>query len=69
MTEPRPPADIVNHFEFLQPATMYLSEVAADSNGKLRIVNTKPVDDRKVGPHGPNPGLEARTAHTHTLRD
>lgn len=36
---------LINHFEAPQPSTAYISEVAADSSGKLRIVNTAPVDD------------------------
>lgn len=36
---------LINHFEAPQPSTAYVSELAADSNGKLRIVNTGPVDD------------------------
>lgn len=38
-------AFLINHFEAPQPSTAYISELAADSNGKLRIVNTAPVDD------------------------
>lgn len=36
---------LINHFEAPQPSTAYVSELAADSNGMLRIVNTSPVDD------------------------
>jgi len=36
---------MINHFESPQPSTAYVSELAADSSGKLRIVSTAPVDD------------------------
>lgn len=36
---------MINHFEAPQPSTAYISELASDSNGKLRIVSTSPVDD------------------------
>lgn len=36
---------MINHFEYPQPSTAYVSELAADSNGKLKIVSTTPVDD------------------------
>lgn len=36
---------MINHFEAPQPSTAYVSELAADSDGKLRIVSTNPVDD------------------------
>lgn len=39
---------IVNHFEFLQPATMYISEIASDKDGKLKMVSTRPVEDEGV---------------------
>jgi hypothetical protein len=38
-------AFLINHFEAPQPSTAYISELAADRSGKLRIVNTAPVDD------------------------
>jgi hypothetical protein len=36
---------LINHFEAPQPSTAYVSELSSDSKGKLKIVNTSPVDD------------------------
>ncbi|WIA09547.1 hypothetical protein OEZ85_008942 [Tetradesmus obliquus] len=40
---------VINHFEYPQPSTAYISELAQDPQTKqLRMVNTSPVDDRDV---------------------
>lgn len=36
---------LINHFEGPQPSTAYVTELAADDKGKLRIISTAPVDD------------------------
>lgn len=38
----------INHFENPQPASMYISELASNFNGTIRIVRTAPVPDAKV---------------------
>jgi hypothetical protein len=41
-------AFLINHFEYPQPSTAYLSELQQDpQTKKLRVVNTTPIDDRR----------------------
>jgi hypothetical protein len=36
---------MINHFEAPLPSTAYVSELSTDSDGKLSIVKTSPVND------------------------
>jgi hypothetical protein len=36
---------MINHFEYPQPAAVYLSKLSADSNGDLSVTNTAHVPD------------------------
>ena len=39
---------MINHFEYPQPSTAYLSELNQDLGSKqLKVVNTTPIDDRR----------------------
>jgi len=38
-------AFMISHFEAPLPSTAYISELAADKGGKLKITSTSPIDD------------------------
>ena len=40
---------MINHFEDPQPATEYVSELAQDAKGNMRMVDTRAVPDANVG--------------------
>lgn len=40
---------MINHFEFGQPANMYLSELKQARDGKLSVMDTQSIDDSKQG--------------------